>query len=119
MNKLSIANVLLGLTILTLLCIMYNCNKRNLKYVYGVLIVVFLLSTVLNLMNSFEGFLFEVTPWKKTCLNDRRQRSCKCCVPGFNGQKISFEYTDDRERLQCGVDNEKAMIEEMLKQTQN
>lgn len=51
-----------------------------------------------------EGFHFEVTPWKKTCLGDN---PCpKCCNRGYMGQNVSFAYTSDVDRmndsLTCG-----------------
>ena len=48
---------------------------------------------------SVESFHFEVTPWKRTCLNDHPNRCNGCCLPGFNGQAINFHYTGDAERM--------------------
>lgn len=53
-----------------------------------------------QLVMGVEGFLFEVTPWKKTCLLDREHRSPKCCAAGYNGQPIGFEYTGDHDRME-------------------
>ena len=50
-----------------------------------------------------EMFTFEVSPWKKTCGQDRGNRCPGCCSPGFNGQPVGFEYSNDADRLgQCG-----------------
>lgn len=46
-----------------------------------------------------ELFHFEVTPWKKTCLQSHPNRCPGCCLPGFNGKPINFEYTGDEERM--------------------
>lgn len=55
---------------------------------------------VYNIITT-EFFHFEVTPWKKTCLNTPGNRCPQCCAPGFYGQKIGFEYSGDKERLEC------------------
>jgi hypothetical protein len=48
---------------------------------------------------SLESFRFEVTPWKKTCLNKHPYRCQGCCLPGFNGSPQHFEYTGDDVRM--------------------
>ena len=47
----------------------------------------------------YEMFHFEVSPWKKTCLFSHPHRCQGCCMPGFNGRPINFEYTGDAERM--------------------
>lgn len=59
----------------------------------------FLLIIYTNYINTLESFHFEVTPWKKTCLNDHPYRCNGCCLPGFNGKAINFAYTGDAERM--------------------
>ncbi len=53
--------------------------------------------------DSAELFHFEVSPWKTTCLNDAGKRCPGCCLPGFNGQAINFEYTGDEERMNASL----------------
>lgn len=57
---------------------------------------------------------FEITPWKKTCLDDNP--SPCCCPAGFNGRHIQFEYTDDADRLKCGNNSRPITAKEMMSQ---
>lgn len=52
-----------------------------------------------QILLSSEGFLFEVTDWKKTCGQKRGMKCSQCCAPGFNGQNVCFDYTGDHERM--------------------
>ncbi len=42
---------------------------------------------------------FEITPWKMTCQSNT---PCpQCCLKGFRGFPVSFEYTSDADRMNC------------------
>lgn len=63
-----------------------------------IICIIFLLSLGYYIFN-IERFIFKVTPWKTTCLNNRGNRCPQCCKPGFNGQPTYFKYTGDKERM--------------------
>lgn len=65
---------------------------------------------------SVEGFRFEVTPWKKTCLNDRGHRCPQCCRPGFNGLPVSFRFEGDRERMEAAQQGNCPYVDPNVKQ---
>ena len=75
-----------------------------------------LLSMVIyNNFLSIESFRFEVSPWKTTCLNKHPHRCSGCCLPGFNGSPLNFEYTGDEERMNalasgCNVVDEATLL---------
>ena len=57
-------------------------------------------STLRVIIPWMESFTFQVTPWKKTCIQQKNRSNC-CCARGFQGQGVRFEYTGDAERMTC------------------
>jgi hypothetical protein len=66
-------------------------------YIFWIL----LLWYIIEHLNCVESFHFEVSPWKRTCLNNDPLRSSKCCCKGFYGLSRNFEYSSDADRLKC------------------
>lgn len=71
-------------------------RRETLLRVIFLTLVYFLLH---QLVLGTEEFIFQVTPWKKTCLQSHPNRCQGCCLPGFNGQPIQFHYTGDKKRM--------------------
>lgn len=65
------------------------------------MVLVVLLVALYVMYNDSEGFRFQVTPWKKTCMSSNP--SCNCCKKGFYGQNTRFEYTGDAERMDMSL----------------
>jgi hypothetical protein len=55
---------------------------------------------IYSLFSTSEMFTVEIPAWKKTCTNNDGRSEC-CCPNGFNGQDVTFEYTNDADRLKC------------------
>ena len=91
-----------NLLFILLVFILYSMDlsivDRSTKLVKAVFIAVLFL-VLYQVIVGAEGFFFEVTPWKKTCAQNRGMRCPQCCAAGFNGQNICFEYTGDVERM--------------------
>jgi hypothetical protein len=89
--------------ILTLYIVIFMLLPAGMKYKE---LMSFVISIYLYMLyNSVprEYFHFEVSPWKKTCLNDRigcnSNRCPQCCSRGFNGRDVRFEYTPMEQRM--------------------
>lgn len=87
----------------------YYC-KQSTKSTTCQLIMLTAIGFVLySIFAQSEMFMFEVTPWKKTCLFG--PRSDHCCPRGWHGQNVMFEYTNDADRLNnCNKTAEQMMM---------
>lgn len=89
-------NILITIALIALL--FYYCNKSTDNSMCKLVMWISVGVLFYSILAKPEGF--EITPWKKTCLNN--DPSPCCCPAGFHGRRIGFEYSDDAERLQCG-----------------
>lgn len=79
----------------------YKHKVSDLVPKYAVITVVLLFLLYLYKRGYYEYFHFEVTPWKKTCLNDDPYRCPQCCSRGFRGQNVHFYREGDAAMLNC------------------
>ena len=98
--------VLLG----TALC--YSCKQSTKSTICQLIMTASIGFVLYTIFAQNEMFSLEITPWKKTCL-DNDPSEC-CCPRGFNGQDVYFEYTNDADRLKCGANKKTA--QEMMSQ---
>lgn len=77
-----------------------NCKQSTNSTLCKVIMFASIWFVLYTIFAQNEMFLLEITPWKKTCL-DENPSEC-CCPRGFNGQDVMFEYTNDADRLKCG-----------------
>lgn len=83
--------------------------KENKTYA-SIVVISLILFIIYQMVQTREGFHFEVTPWKTGCLGTQfphespasSPRCAKCCPHGYRGMNIGFEYASDKERLECG-----------------
>jgi hypothetical protein len=77
-------------------------NKNFIKSAeIGLVCIVFLvIFSIMNKTLFSESFFFEVSPWKKNCLQCGDSKPSGCCGKGFHGMKLPpFEYIDDNCRV--------------------
>lgn len=61
---------------------------------WGLLVIV-----VMKLLGNKEGFHFEVTPWKTTCLDSQGKQCAACCNKGFYGETLGCGIGRDSDSV--------------------
>lgn len=104
--------VLLGITLY------WNCTQSTNSTLCKLVMFGAIWFVLYTIFAQSETFSVEITPWKKTCLDDDPSECC--CPRGFNGQDTYFEYTSDADRLKCSaMTNRNTTAQQMMARQMN